>query len=471
MPDKGINYKIVYNHLNLPELISQSGNKTTYKYRADGVKIKKNFEMTINQTVTNEYLDGFHYTTPYTQEFYAQAKTAPEPLQEIIVSNQQDTFNLEKIIVPTSKPPKPKLSFFPTAEGFYDYEKKLYIYQYKDHLGNVRMSYIKNATGEVEITDINNYYPFGMNHLQSMKQEMFNNFNPSATPYNYKFGGKELQETGFYDFGARMYMGDIGRWGVVDPLAEKMPWMSPYAYAFNNPVKFIDPDGREPKSPWGRYYDSLTGKLVYDDGKNDGRVYIREAIISSASSRGMTATTTSFGDTYIGQDNQIPDKTSEFKSQLSKTNAYFSKWNNEFEGKEKMIGAGWGGKFRDRLDFFASKVGNNRTFDLKRNDNTPFFTGKYDDGRKNDNFFNNYAFFGEQLLRSDDFGNFNYGVAGKAFNFSDFVLEGAAGINQIGNGFKFGSPVGGLNSYGDDKKDNEMVRQGIEYYNKNFKNK
>jgi RHS repeat-associated protein len=122
----------------------------------------------------------------------------------------------------------------------------LYIYQYKDHLGNARMSYIKNTTGEVEITDINNYYPFGMNHLQNMKQEMFNNFNPSATPYNYKFGGKELQETGFYDYGARMYMGDIGRWGVVDPLAEKMTRHSPYNYAFNNPINFIDPDGRYP---------------------------------------------------------------------------------------------------------------------------------------------------------------------------------------------------------------------------------
>ncbi|MGS0747496.1 hypothetical protein [Halpernia sp. GG3] len=35
--------------------------------------------------------------------------------------------------------------------------------------------------------------------------------------YNYKYNGKELQETGMYDYGARMYMPDIGVWGVVEP--------------------------------------------------------------------------------------------------------------------------------------------------------------------------------------------------------------------------------------------------------------
>ncbi|BEV04627.1 RHS repeat-associated core domain-containing protein [Chryseobacterium gambrini] len=115
-----------------------------------------------------------------------------------------------------------------------------YIYQYKDHLGNTRVSFGKNSAGALEIVDANDYYPFGMNHLKSG-----NSFFGASSYKNYKYNGKELQETGMYDYGARFYMPDIGRWGVVDPLAEKHRRHSPYNYAINNPIRFIDPDGRD----------------------------------------------------------------------------------------------------------------------------------------------------------------------------------------------------------------------------------
>jgi RHS repeat-associated protein len=62
----------------------------------------------------------------------------------------------------------------------------------------------------------------------------------------FKFTDKELQaETGWYDFGARMYDPAGVRWTTIDPMAEKYYNLSVYNYVANNPVLYIDPDGRD----------------------------------------------------------------------------------------------------------------------------------------------------------------------------------------------------------------------------------
>jgi len=110
-------------------------------------------------------------------------------------------------------------------------------------LGNIRVSYFKNTNGSAEVLEENNFYPFGMKH------EGYNQTTGNPA-YSYQYNGKELQkETGWSDFGARMYMSDIARWGVIDPLAETTTRVNPYNYALNNPVMFIDPDGRKAFAP------------------------------------------------------------------------------------------------------------------------------------------------------------------------------------------------------------------------------
>ncbi|WP_420834735.1 RHS repeat-associated core domain-containing protein [Aquimarina longa] len=117
------------------------------------------------------------------------------------------------------------------------------MYNYKDHLGNTRLSYTKNDAGTLEIVEESNYYPFGLTHkgYNSSVSSLGN-----STAQLLKFGGKEQQDElglDWIDITARNYDPALGRWMNLDPLAENMRRHSPYNYAFDNPIYYIDPDG------------------------------------------------------------------------------------------------------------------------------------------------------------------------------------------------------------------------------------
>ena len=127
-----------------------------------------------------------------------------------------------------------------------------------DHLGSVRA--VVNDEGEV--LERNDYYPFGSRWDDGLLSDN-----------RYRYNGKEAQaflNNPYLDYGARQYDSDGAVWLGKDPLSEKYYPISPYVFCVNNPIKYMDVDGKSP------YYNRQGELVKVDEGGFTGDIYISE---------------------------------------------------------------------------------------------------------------------------------------------------------------------------------------------------
>lgn len=190
---------ITYNHLDLVTYVTfGDGKQLRFYYDANGTKLKMESVIFSPYSITTiDYLGGFQYTNT-------------------------------------------QLKFFPTPEGYVSVNGSTYsyVYQYKDHLGNNRVSYTDTDNNGIiyasEIVSNTDYYPMGLTHFGDLN---------GNSDYNYKFQGKEQLAFGgynMYDFGSRMYDASVGRWFNTDPQNQ---FNNPYLAMGNIWVVGTDPNG------------------------------------------------------------------------------------------------------------------------------------------------------------------------------------------------------------------------------------
>lgn len=275
--NKGID-QILYNHLNLPTYVDFGAlGSISYLYDATGRKVRKTVTENSVNTIT-DYLNGFQYTDE-------------------------------------------KLNFFPHAEGYVNVtqcdecgESQTvqryfnYVYNYTDHLGNIRLSYSYDAHDqEVKILEENHYYPFGLKHSNYNTEKSKYDFTGDdhsilsivqvssnyRLPYKYKFQGQERQDElglNWDSFKWRNYDYAIGRFMSIDPLTEEYNTWSPYVFSGNRVIDARELEGLEPHSVhksfdeaalnFGEQYNGLSirmrgeiGTVFYSQTVNNETIY------------------------------------------------------------------------------------------------------------------------------------------------------------------------------------------------------
>src|SRR5690606_28679309 len=238
--------------------------KISYTYDAAGTRLAKKVEPTSGTTVTTEYLGGLQYENN-------------------------------------------DLQFFFQPEGYVkkDENSYLYVFQYKDHLGNVRLSYADiNNNGSIEpaseILEENNYYPFGLKH------QGYNELAGDA--HKYKFLNREYQpELGLNTIATdyRHYDAALGRFNNMDALSELAPSQTPSRYGFNNPVYWTDPTGLFESYGAAQQWANSQGFNVYEITRSKGIYSVESGGISYYIDRGSFYSIYMEGDVIYSFKNEL----------------------------------------------------------------------------------------------------------------------------------------------------------------------
>ncbi len=246
--NKGIT-NIAYNYMNLPEKITfGNGNTIRYMYDASGTKLRQQTLVNDVPGVQTDYSAGFVYENQ-TLDFIQFAEGRVRPITPIITQSYQYEYDLTDHLGNVR-------ATFKTVEG-YDSDNKISVY---------------GAT----LIQADDYYPFGL------KMPDYSYIAGGAEENKFTYNGKELEDEfglDWYHYGARFYDPVVGRWWVIDP---KDVERSPYNYSFNNPLRYIDPDGA---APWDIVFNTIDefgnkkefGRIVTD--KVDIEINIPKAMI------------------------------------------------------------------------------------------------------------------------------------------------------------------------------------------------